>query len=86
MVRDVDEDGTPDLLLGGNEYRVKPQFGRQDASKGCLCKGRRAGEGGVFDQCRMLSLNGQVRSFLDLNENQIIIGLNDEKIQWYELD
>lgn len=86
MARDVDEDGTPDLLLGGNDYRVKPQFGRQDASKGCLCKGRRAGETIVFEQCRMLSLNGQVRSFLDINENQIIIGLNDEKIQWYEFD
>jgi hypothetical protein len=73
-------------LLGGNDYRVKPQFGRQDASKGCLCKGRRTGEAIVFEECRMLSLNGQVRNFSGINENQIIIGLNDDKIQWYELD
>ena len=31
---DVNQDGITDIVLGGNQYKIKPQFGRQDASKG----------------------------------------------------
>ena len=31
---DFNNDGIKDLILGGNNYNLKPQFSRQDASRG----------------------------------------------------
>ena len=86
LLEDVNDDGVPDLLIGGNDYRVKPQFGRQDASKGCFCPGRIKKGRFQFGNCQMPGINGQIRSILAIRQNQIIIGLNDEKIQWYEVN
>ncbi|MBX2969257.1 MAG: VCBS repeat-containing protein [Cyclobacteriaceae bacterium] len=36
---DVNEDGIPDLIMGGNHYEYKPQFSRQDASYGHVLLG-----------------------------------------------
>jgi hypothetical protein len=37
LVRDIDKDGKPDLILAGNNYAVRPSYGRYDASYGwCL--------------------------------------------------
>lgn len=37
MVRDIDKDGKQDLILVGNDYAVRPSYGRYDASYGwCL--------------------------------------------------
>ena len=33
-VKDINEDGFPDLVIGGNEDNFPPQFGRLDASFG----------------------------------------------------
>lgn len=83
-VGDFNQDGLPDLLLGGNDYRYKPQFGRQDASKGWLCIGEKRAEGINFANCQALNIDGQIRSIATTNLNQIIIGVNDEKVQFYE--
>ncbi|MEM8566866.1 MAG: VCBS repeat-containing protein, partial [Bacteroidota bacterium] len=34
---DLNNDGISDFLVGGNQYNVKPQFGRYDASEGWVC-------------------------------------------------
>ncbi|CAN5565282.1 VCBS repeat-containing protein [soil metagenome] len=39
LVADLDNDGVDDILAGGNQYNVKPQFGRYDASNGWFFKG-----------------------------------------------
>ena len=39
MIDDVDGDGMPDVTMGGNLYRVKPEAGRYDASYGVFLKG-----------------------------------------------
>lgn len=83
---DFNQDGLTDLLLGGNDYRYKPQFGRQDAGMGCLCLAQKRPEGITFTACQALGWKGQVRSLKKINQNQIIIGINDGKIQWYEQD
>ena len=36
QVLDANADGKPDLLLGGNQFGMLPQFGRLDASRGNL--------------------------------------------------
>ncbi len=38
-VADFTGDGLPDIWLGGNYYNLKPQVGRQDASRGVLLEG-----------------------------------------------
>lgn len=38
-VDDVDGDGRKDILIGGNQYRVKPEIGRFDAGYGALFSG-----------------------------------------------
>lgn len=39
LVADLDGDGIEDIIAGGNQYQVKPQFGRYDASNGWFFKG-----------------------------------------------
>lgn len=35
---DFDQDGDQDILMGGNLYGVKPEFGIYDASRGFILK------------------------------------------------
>ena len=42
-VTDVNKDGILDLVLGGNQYEFKPQFGRLDANYGSLLLGNKSG-------------------------------------------
>ena len=39
VIDDLDGDGKKDIWLGGNFYALKPQVGRQNASKGVYLKG-----------------------------------------------
>ncbi|HMQ48743.1 MAG TPA: VCBS repeat-containing protein [Saprospiraceae bacterium] len=80
LITDFNQDTYPDLLLGGNDYKCKPQFGRQDASLGWLCYGEKQKEGVIFADCQSLGIPGQIRSIKKINQNQIIVGVNDEKI------
>ena len=43
-VMDVNKDGVLDIILGGNQYEFKPQFGRLDASHGAVLLGNKKGE------------------------------------------
>jgi hypothetical protein len=42
-VNDVNKDGISDLILGGNQYEFKPQFGRLDANYGSVLLGNKSG-------------------------------------------
>jgi hypothetical protein len=39
LAEDIDGDGQVDLLLGGNQYRAKPEVGRYDGSYGVYLRG-----------------------------------------------
>lgn len=84
LVKDVDQDGTPDLLLGGNDYNYKPQFGRQDATLGWVCYGEKQAEDVTFTDCHPLGIKGQIRALEKLGDTQIIVGVNDGKIKMYD--
>ena len=61
LISDFDKDGVEDLIAGGNQYLVKPQFGRYDASngwffKGTLREGKFTLQGGID-----LHVDGQIR-------------------------
>lgn len=83
LIADYNQDGYLDLLLGGNDYKCKPQFGRQDATLGWLCPGKKRQEGIIFADCEPLGIQGQIRSIKKINQHQIIVGINDEKISVY---
>ncbi|RTY76650.1 VCBS repeat-containing protein [Flavobacterium sp. LS1R10] len=43
-VVDVNKDGILDIILGGNQYEFKPQFGRLDANHGSVLLGSKKGD------------------------------------------
>ena len=43
-VMDINKDGILDIILGGNQYEFKPQFGRLDANHGSVLLGNKKGE------------------------------------------
>lgn len=68
---DVNHDGKPDLVMGGNDFGFLPQFGRLDASKGHILLGN--GKGGFTwtpPSRSGLQLPGQIRDI------QVIPGKN----------
>ncbi|MBO6760815.1 MAG: FG-GAP repeat protein, partial [Roseivirga sp.] len=56
---DLNGDGFQDLILGGNQYLVKPQFGRYDALKGLILFGSQTGFSS--DKLEFLNIDGQIR-------------------------
>jgi hypothetical protein len=80
---DIDKDGILDLLIGGNHYLTKPQFGREDASKGWLLSGRMDTNQLKYDKAKSLNIDGQIRDFELLKNNKVIIGVTDQPILIY---
>jgi hypothetical protein len=86
---DLNGDGIPDLVLGGNEFGFLPQFGRLDAGKGNVLLGD--GKGGftwIPSSRSGLELRGQIRDIRVIpakdhdqatkEHNQLLFLQNDE--------
>jgi len=88
-VFDTDHDGVKDIILGGNQYLAKPQFGRLDASKGWLVKGMlNKNNDYTFKKVKSLGIDGQIRNFAILlyqNKKLLLTAINDEEIQFHEI-
>ena len=84
-IEDVNLDGKKDLILGGNQFLVKPQFGAYDASKGWIMYGSK-NSNKLFDNFKPLNIYGQIRDFsivTDLKSSDsliLIAGISDSKI------
>lgn len=85
---DFDKDGTIDILLGGNQYRSKPEAGINDASYGLFLRGTadgnwkplKAEESGIF-------VKGEIRDFRTMkirNKTILLVAMNNDKLQLYE--
>lgn len=83
---DVNNDNVKDLLLGGNNYRFKPQYGQDDASRGWLVLGVAQDKEYHFGQTMSLGLNGEIRFMRHLSNNDFVIGISGEDIKKYELE
>jgi hypothetical protein len=90
MAKDFDDDGYKDLLLAGNFYGAKPQFGRYDASYGTLLKsigGERFTPLSI--QNSGLTLSGQVRDMVSImwgkKQEVLIITKNNAPTQVYKI-
>lgn len=76
LVHDVDGDGKPDILLGGNCYGLPTGRGRADAGRGLLLKGKGKGQ---FEEAGSLLLPGQIRSFARI-QSLLFIGRNNARL------
>lgn len=68
------------LVLGGNNYNIKPQYGREDASKGWLVSGYMDGKVPIYDSVQMLGVEGEIRD-IKIHEGKILVGVNDGTIK-----
>ena len=75
LIGDFDEDGVNDLIAGGNQYLVKPQFGRYDASHGWFFKGILNGKQFRFLPGQDLHVTGQIRDieYIEVNGDKFIL-------------
>lgn len=89
LVRDFDHDGKMDMILGGNDYSVRPSMGRYDASYGwCLL-----GESGHSYKSLMpaesgLKIRGDTRKLVQisvLGKLYLIAAINDSDLQIFEI-
>lgn len=77
------------LYVGGNQYLVKPQFGRYDASKGwAIPYSTQAGEI-QWGTPKSMNIKGQIRAIQPLktkNKTDLIFAINDGYLQYYEME
>jgi len=87
LVRDFDQDGIMDILLGGNQHRAKPQTGIYDAGRALFLKGR--GDGSFLPMPAALSglhVKGEIRDLHILNANgrpYLIIARNNDSFECF---
>jgi enediyne biosynthesis protein E4 len=85
---DFNHDGKCDILVGGNQYRAKPETGINDASYGLLLKGNNDGtlkpvpsmESGIFTK-------GEIRDLKNITINgkrYIAVARNNDNLQFYK--
>jgi len=85
---DIDSDGKPDILAGGNLYSVKPEVGRYDASFGSVLEGD--GKGGFKNIQAGISgfrLDGEVRNILEVKTaagRKILVAKSNGPLQVFE--
>ena len=83
---DINSDGYDDYFFGGNQYLVKPQFGRYDASKGWVIFGPYLSEENE-NKAVPLYINGQIRqlNWIEIDGRKILVVMkNNEKTSFYE--
>ena len=75
------------ILFGGNQKKVKPQFGKYDASLGWLLETYTDGNSVRFKKPTNLNIKGDIRKWSVINYNKeklILVGLNDDKIKIFQ--
>lgn len=88
LVADFDNDGTDDLIAGGNQYAVKPQFGRNDASNGWFFKGTLKDRKFEFQKGIDLGVEGQIRDieFIEVKGvKYILFAKHDDDLEIFKI-
>ncbi|MBI3220591.1 MAG: VCBS repeat-containing protein [Bacteroidetes bacterium] len=87
-ISDFDNDGIDDLIAGGNQHLVKPQFGRFDASTGWFFKGAKKGKEFSFDKGISLNVKGQIRALehIEIKGNKyLMFAKYDDYLEIYKI-
>lgn len=86
---DFNQDGNPDIILGGNLYNSKPEVGRYDASYGTFLAGD--GKGGfryLPPAATGLKLEGEVRDFLRIKSatgDLLLVARNNSNMKIFRI-
>jgi enediyne biosynthesis protein E4 len=88
LCKDLNQDGYPDLVLGGNEFGFLPQFGRLDASFGNVLLNNGKGHLSCMGSNESgIELRGQIRDIVDIpakDHSYILVLQNNEYPVLYE--
>jgi len=82
---DVNSDGVLDLLVGGNQFKVKPEVGRYDAGNGLLLQGSTGGLKALAPNGSGIYLPGEIRDIKKIRVNKnnwFLVTLNNDTVQW----
>jgi enediyne biosynthesis protein E4 len=89
MISDINMDGTNDLILAGNNYTVRPSYGRYDASYGWFLAGDSLkGFITMMPVESGLIIKGDARKILPLKvlqKNYVVVAVNDAELQLFEI-
>ncbi|MDU8885051.1 VCBS repeat-containing protein [Yeosuana sp. MJ-SS3] len=86
---DINKDGVPDLILGGNNFSFKPQFSRLDANQGLVLFGNDKGE--FINQTQTgFKVKGEVKAMEwftnESGKRYLIVGINDEQPKIFSIN
>ena len=88
-VTDMNKDGKPDLLLGGNMFSFPPQFGRLDASYShTLLNNGKGGFSYIINKLSGITLRGEIKDIKELQTKkgkEFILAQNDSVPVMYRL-
>ena len=77
-----DQDTVHVFYIGGNNYNIKPQYGREDASRGWELEYKIVNGKIEFEKVvNSLQIKGEIRDIEILDEHTVCFGINDEKIK-----
>ena len=86
---DINHDGYPDLILGGNNFGFPPQFGRLDASYGDILINDHKGGFTRLDYSQSgLELKGEVKDILEIPSGKkdcLLFLINNDYPALYEI-
>ncbi|MDG2397343.1 MAG: VCBS repeat-containing protein [Flavobacteriaceae bacterium] len=87
-ILDLNNDNINDIVLGGNQYNVKPQFGRNDASNGLLIYGSLKDDKYQLENVNLIEIDGQIRNLdvFNFEANKILIfTVNNEEVKFKKI-
>ena len=88
LVRDIDNDGRSDLILAGNNYAVRPSYGRYDASYGwCLLADTSNGYKALMPVKSGLKISGDARKILPVDiagKHYLVAAVNNGDLQIFQ--
>ena len=81
---DFDADGLMDVIMGGNNYHINTQLGRQDAGFGIMLKNIGKGNFEIYSN-KDFYIKGAVKAIEKIEiqkENYLIFGINNDNVQF----
>lgn len=88
LLQDLNNDGVLDMITGGNQYQVKPQFGRFDASDCFFFKGNIKGNTFGFSEGSSLGIKGQIRDiqYIKVKSSKLVLFAKyDDNLEIFKL-
>ncbi|HLO60904.1 MAG TPA: VCBS repeat-containing protein [Bacteroidales bacterium] len=88
-VGDFNQDGNPDMLMGGNLYNAKPETGRYDASYGWFLSGDGTGKFRIItSDISGFHVPGEIRDIKPItiqNKRCIVVARNNDKLEVFQI-